>query len=164
MENNASNSNSPQKAFVKTNDTASICCPHCNLIKNIAVGKFREGKHTFKIRCSCGKVFPVSLDFRKHYRKPTQLTGTYSVIEPPNNGGGLMKVNNISRGGIDFGVTGLHKIQVGQKILLTFQLDNKKLTEINIEGIVRSVRGGSIGCEFTESTQIGKDLGFYLRP
>jgi PilZ domain len=153
-----------QKTFVKTNNTASIRCPKCDLVKNISVSKFRNCRHTFKIRCSCKHTFLVHLDFRRHYRKPTELTGTYTVIVPVNNGGGTMQVNNISRSGIDFTISGLHNIQLDQKIVVTFKLDNKNQTEINKEVIVRRIRENRIGCEFVDQTQIGKDLGFYLRP
>ncbi len=153
-----------QKTFVKTDDTASIRCPNCNLVKNISVSKFRNSRHTFKIRCNCGYTFLVSLDFRRHYRKPTELTGTYTVIIPSGHGSGQMQVNNISRSGVDFSVSGRHNIDIDQKIVVTFKLDNKKETEIQKQVIVRRISENSIGCEFIEQSQIGKDLGFYLRP
>ncbi len=153
-----------KKTFVKTNDTAAIQCPECELVKHISVSTFRNSKHTFKIKCTCGHIFPVTLDFRRHYRKPTDLTGIYEVVVPPNHGGGKMQINNISRSGIDFTVSGLHKIQEGMQIVVSFRLDNKKETEINKNVVARRVRDNKIGCEFTEQMQIGKDLGFYLRP
>ena len=75
-----------------------------------------------------------------------------------------MQVNNISRSGVDFSVSGLHNIKLDQKIVITFRLDNRKETEINKQVIVRRIRENNIGCEFVEQSQIGKDLGFYLRP
>ncbi len=153
-----------QKTFVKTNDTASIRCPSCGLVKNISVSRFRNSRHTFKIRCSCGHTFLVALDFRRHYRKPTELTGTYKVLVPSDHGSGQIQVNNISRSGVDFSVSGRHTINIDQKIVITFKLDNKKETEIQKQVIVRRISDNSIGCEFIEQTQIGKDLGFYLRP
>ena len=153
-----------QKTFVKTNETASIRCPNCDLVKNISVSRFRNSRHTFKVKCICGHTFLVSLDFRRHYRKPTELTGTYDVIVPACHGGGKMQVNNISRSGVDFSVSGLHNIEIGHEIVIIFKLDNNKETEINKTVIVRRVQNNSIGCEFIEQTQIGRDLGFYLRP
>ena len=153
-----------QKSFVKTNDTASIQCPSCHLVKNIAVSKFRNSRHTFKVRCNCGHTFLVSLDFRRHYRKPTELTGSYKVIVPAGHGSGKMQVNNVSRSGVDFSVSGRHSISIDQKIIITFKLDNKKETEIQKQVIVRRISKNSIGCEFVEQSQIGKALGFYLRP
>ncbi len=153
-----------QKSFVKTNDTASIRCPDCALVKNIAVGKFRNNRHTLKTRCSCGSSFLVALDFRKHYRKPTNILGMYSLIGSYSSGGGQMQVNNISRSGVAFSVSGHHSIAIGQKALLNFKLDDRKQTELTKKVIVKNIRENSIGCEFVNQTQIGKDLGFYLQP
>jgi len=153
-----------QKSFVKTNDTASIRCPECALVKNIAVGKFRNNRHTLKTRCSCGNTFLVALDFRKHYRKPTNITGMYSLVGSSSRGGGQMQVNNISRSGLAFSISGHHSIQIGQQALLNFKLDNKKQTELTKKVIVKNIRDNNIGCEFLNQGQIGKDLGFYLQP
>lgn len=153
-----------QKTFVKTNDTASIRCPDCSLVKNIAVGKFRNNRHTLKTRCSCGCTFLVALDFRKHYRKPTKLVGVYSLIGAPSSGGGQMQVNNISRSGVGFTVSGIHNMTVGQKALLNFRIDDKKQTELTKKVMIRNIHHNTIGCEFINHNQVGKDLGFYLQP
>ncbi|MBU1139179.1 MAG: PilZ domain-containing protein [Proteobacteria bacterium] len=153
-----------QKAFVKSNDTALIRCPQCDLIKDIAVGKFRDNKHTLKTRCSCGHAFVIALDFRKTYRKPTKIEGIYNLTGPPTSGGGRMLVFNISRSGVGFSVSGHHNINVGQKATINFTLDNKKQTKLCKEVIIRSVRENNIGCEFLDPGDIGKDLGFYLQP
>ena len=153
-----------QKSFVKTNDTASIRCPDCGLVKNIAVGRFRNNRHTLKTRCSCGSSFLVALDFRRHYRKPTQIVGMYSLIAGPHSGGGQMQVNNISRSGVGFSISGVHNISIGQKALLNFRLDDRKQTVLTKKVLIKNVRDNAIGCEFINQTQIGKDLGFYLQP
>ena len=153
-----------QKSFVKTNDTASIRCPDCALVKNIAVGKFRNSRHTLKTRCSCGAIFLVALDFRRHYRKPTKAIGVYSLIGEDCSGGGQMQVNNISRSGVGFSVSGTHNIKAGQKALLNFRIDDKKQTELTKKVVIKNIRNNMVGCEFINQNQIGKDLGFYLRP
>ncbi|MEN8199681.1 MAG: PilZ domain-containing protein [Thermodesulfobacteriota bacterium] len=148
---------------MKTNDTASIRCPQCGLVRNIGVGKLRNVRHTFKIRCSCGHTFIVSLDFRKHYRKLTALEGTYSVKNPLAGGSGQMQINNISRGGVEFSVSGHHTIEVDHRIVIEFELDNRKRSKISQKVIVRGVRDNKIGCEFFDRDPIDKDLGFYIR-
>jgi|GEM_PF-249768 len=153
-----------QKTFVKTNDTASIRCPECALVKNIAVGKFRNDSHTLKTRCSCDTTFLVSLDFRRHYRKLTRITGIHTIIGVPGVYGRRMQINNISRSGVSFSMTGNHDMKVGQKVLLNFKLDDKKRTEVTKKVIIRRIHTGSVGCEYTNQTQIGKDLNFYLHP
>ncbi len=152
-----------QKSFVKTNDTASIQCPKCTLVKNISVARFRATRHTLKTRCSCGNTFLVTLDFRRHYRKPTALTGSYT-ISGPAGGSGPIQIHNISRSGVGFSICGFHNVVPGQKMLLTFRLPNKKQTELTKEVIVKRVDQAKIGGEFTNKGEIGKDLGFFLQP
>ncbi len=153
-----------QKSFVKTNDTASIQCPKCALVKNISVAKFKNSRHTLKTRCSCSNTFLVALDFRRHYRKPTKIVGVYTIIGTPGSGGGQMQVDNISRSGVGFSVSGQHRMIIGQKALLNFRITDKKQTELTKKVIIKRVNINKIGCEFVNQSQIGKDLGFFLQP
>lgn len=151
------------KSFVKTNETASIRCPNCASVKNMPVGRFRNTQHTLKTRCSCDTVFMVSLDFRRHYRKPTKLIGVYTTLGG-NGAGGQMQVDNISRSGVGFSFSGKNRMTVGQKALLNFTINDRKQTELTKKVIIRRIKDNSIGCEFANMNQIGKDLGFYLQP
>ncbi len=153
-----------QKSFVKTNDTASIQCPKCALVKNISVAKFRTSRHTLKTRCSCDNTFLVTLDFRRHYRKPTNIVGVYTIIGSPGSGGGQMQVDNISRSGVGFSVSGRHRMVIGQKALLNFRITDKKQTELTKKVVIKRISTNKIGCEFINQSQIGKDLGFFLQP
>jgi PilZ domain len=153
-----------QKSFVKTNGTASIQCPKCALVKNISVAKFRSSRHTLKTRCSCDNTFLVALDFRRHYRKPTKIVGVYTIIGSPGSGGGQMQVDNISRSGLGFSVSGRHCMLIGQKALLNFRITDKKQTELTKKVVIKRVNTNKIGCEFINQSQIGKDLGFFLQP
>ena len=153
-----------QKSFVKTNDTASIQCPKCARVKNISVAKYRSTRHTLKTRCSCDNTFLVALDFRRHYRKPTNIIGVYTIIGSPGSGGGQMQVENISRSGVGLSVSAHHSVVVGQKALLNFRLTDKKQTELTKKVVVRRVNSNKIGCEFINQSQIGKNLGFFLQP
>ena len=153
-----------QKSFVKTNDTASIQCPNCARVKNISVAKYRSARHTLKTKCSCNHTFLVALDFRRHYRKPTNIVGVYTIIGSPGSGGGQMQVDNISRSGVGFSVSGRHRMTVGQKALLNFRLTDKKQTELTKKVVIRRVDLNKIGCEFVNQSQIGKNLGFFLQP
>ncbi len=75
-----------------------------------------------------------------------------------------MQVRNISRSGVGFSISGKHNITIGQKALLNFRLDDKKQTVLTKKVIIKNVRKNTIGCEFINQSQIGKDLGFYLQP
>lgn len=150
------------KAFVRANDTVTIVCPVCKTPKNAAVGAFRDKSHYLKVRCSCDTVFTVHLDFRQHYRKETDLSGTFSSINPPGMGGDI-HIKDISVSGVGFTVNGMQFLERGQTLLLTFTLDDKKKTTLTKEVVVRTVQGDFVGCRFVETKAYEKELGFYLK-
>jgi len=151
------------KTFVRNNNTATVICPACNRAKHISAEPYRHKKHAIRVRCACGEVFTLRLDFRRHYRKLTNLPGTYAIITPDTPGGGLIHIRNISRSGIGFTVSGRHNLKKGLRIILTFKLNDRKQTNLRKEAIVRSVKGNYIGCEFPPNDPVEKALGFYLQ-
>lgn len=151
------------KSFVKSGNEATIICPKCNLAKTISVTQFRNRQHLLKVKCKCGNRFKIQLEFRRHYRKDTDLTGTYE-LKTPATGGGLVKISNLSLSGVCFLVRGIHNIKTGQRGTLNFTLDNRKQTVLFKNVIIRSVDKGRIGCEFVDDQAFEKELGFYLRP
>jgi len=151
-----------EKVFV-SKGTATITCPHCSKTKRLAVDRYSGRKHTIKVRCNCDTTFLAHLEFRKHYRKPTDLRGLYRITSE-GGGGGSVSIHNVSRGGIGFTVSGKHNIQIGQKALIDFVLDNTKSTRLTKEVEIRSVSNNYIGCQFISQQPFEKDLGFYLQP
>lgn len=151
------------KVHVRENNTATLMCPSCGAIKHIAAEKFRLGRHTINVRCRCQQFFTVLLDFRRHYRKQTSLPGTYEIISEGGIGGGIIHINNISRSGVGFTVSGLHRIEKDQELLVEFQLNDKRKTTLKKRVLVRSVRQNAIGCEFKETAEMEKALGFFLQ-
>lgn len=149
------------KAFVRADNTVTIVCPACKTPKNAAVGAFRNKSHDLKVRCPCGEVFTVHLDFRQHYRKPTDLPGTFKSIIPLGMGGDIQVVD-ISISGVGITIPGMHSIEKGQTLVLTFTLDDKKQTRLMKEVVVQSVQGNMVGCRFVEREAYQKELGFYL--
>lgn len=146
---------------VNDDEVARIVCPACLAVKSSDVGKFRNVRHTVTVKCKCGNTFQVMFEFRKSYRKPTELSGTYTMT-PPASGTGQVKIKNLSLTGLCFEVTGFHDIRVGLQAMLTFTLDDRKKTQINKQVTVRSVQGRVIGVEFHQDRAYEKDLGFYL--
>ena len=140
-----------------------IVCPTCDTAKAISVAQFRNRQHLIKVKCKCGNVFKVHLEFRRHFRKPTDLEGTYDLT-PPAIGGGKIKVINLSLTGACFEVRGIHDMKIGQKGSLVFTLDNRKQTILFKQVVIVTVNGNRIGCEFVEDRAFEKELGFYLLP
>jgi len=151
------------KAYVRCNNTATVTCPSCSASRILAAEPYRHRKHALKVRCRCGCVFILRLDFRRHYRKTTSLPGTYAITTPGRPGGGVIHIRNISRGGIGFTVSGVHNMEEGLTVDLDFTLNDKKRTRLRKTAVIRSVNGNYIGCQFPENDSFEKALGFYLR-
>lgn len=152
-----------QKSFVKSGDETTIICPQCNSAKIIAVRQFRQRLHMLKVKCRCGHIFKVQLEFRRHYRKTTDLPGVFESVQPTQNSG-KAKVINLSLSGACFEFRGTHDMKIGQKGTLVFTLDNRKASQLTKVVYIRSISGNRIGCEFLEDRAFDKELGFYLRP
>lgn len=153
----------PHKSFVKTGDKAMIVCPACDSAKQISATQFRHRQHIIKVKCKCGHLFKVHLEFRRHFRKETELEGTYDSSLPAS-GGGKIKVTNLSFSGACFEVRGIHNLQIGQQGSLVFTLDDRKETVLFKKVIIKNVSGHQIGCQFIEDRAYEKELGFYLLP
>lgn len=153
----------PRKSFVKAGDHATIVCPQCNISKDISVQQFRQRLHTLKVKCPCGYDFKVQLEFRRHYRKTTELQGSYDPTMTAIHGG-RAKVINLSLSGACFELRGNHDLQIGQKGVLIFTLDNRNETRLIKHIVIKTINGNRIGSEFVDDRAFEKELGFYLRP
>jgi len=157
------NQTATNKSFVKADDEAMIVCPECDAAKAISAARFRHRLHKIKVKCRCGNVFKVQLEFRRHFRKTTELEGTYE-LDPPAVGGGKTKILNLSLSGACFEVRGIHDFKIGQQGSLVFTLDNRKQTILFKRVIIIAVIGNRVGCEFVSDRAYEKELGFYLLP
>ena len=153
----------PLTVHIRDNTAATLVCPACGLVRQIAVAKFRNDRHTLAIRCRCGHVYSVLLDFRRHFRKPTSLAGTYVSRDPAGPGGGVIRILNISRSGVGFTVSGRHRILPGQELQIEFQLTDRNRTVIKKQAVVRTVQENTVGCEFVCGGDLDKALGFFLQ-
>ncbi|MBM9537778.1 PilZ domain-containing protein [Desulfobulbus alkaliphilus] len=151
------------KAHVRTNGTATLICPACGAVRNVSAERFRHGRHVITARCRCRHVYNILLDFRRHYRKKTNLPGTYEILSEGGVGGGIIHIINISRGGLGFTVSGLHRIEKDQLLLVEFQLNDKKQSVLKKRATVKSVQQNVIGCQFMEDAAMEKALGFFLQ-
>lgn len=150
-----------QKTYVNLDGKAVVKCPSCRLIKTMQVDKFRDSKHTLNVKCTCQKTFPVNLDFRKFYRKSTNLTGSY-ILLPQKTHHGQMLVVNISKVGFGLRILGNHGLLPGQELQISFTLDDESGTLIDRRMIIRLVDKNYVGCEFMGDASRDKALGFYL--
>ncbi|MFH1886850.1 MAG: PilZ domain-containing protein [Pseudomonadota bacterium] len=152
-----------RKVYVNSDGSAVFTCPHCGKSKTVNVDKFKDQKGPLRVRCPCQETYSVGLEFRRQYRKPSELNGMYTV-NGSSMQGGRMAVRNVSMGGIGFVPKGRHRLSVGDIIEVKFTLDDGKDSVIQKRAVVRVVEGDYIGCQFdVQPGNYDAALGFYLR-
>jgi len=160
------------KIFVNENNIIKLRCPNCLEKKQIPASVLKN-KHKFRGKCKCQSVVEVELEYRKKFRKETNLNGCYAynledlqnmkvydddvLIKPNSNN---CKIINISTYGLRLKSLFPHKIKNDDILHIIFQLSAGTIVEKKI--IVRNVQDDDIGCEFIDVQEEDKDLGYYL--
>jgi hypothetical protein len=166
----AKNNNSPKsdvtkaRVFVEHDNIAVITCPQCRKTKDINVSRFK-GKINVRIKCSCGNTSRIQLEYRRHFRKETDLQGFYQVVpqnEKPGDSG-LMTVVNLSRNGVRLKLNKpVHSFDVGDFINIRFNLDDRDGTFVDRDIVVQNINLPYVGGEFRRPSDTDSLIGFYL--
>ena len=152
-----------KKLYVAADDTATFICPKCGAVGKESVQKYKNHKVSMRVECSCSHSYEVQLEFRKFYRKETNLDGLY--IRSSNVGDwGKMVVKNLSMGGCGFKTMGACTLVPGEEIKIEFVLDGHRGSTVKKKAIVLEIEGRYVGCKFSEQpSSYDADLGFYLK-
>lgn len=159
------------KVHVRHQGDVHLTCPKCMDRKTLPANVI-IGEHKIKIICSCKYVIDIELEYRKKFRKKTELDGyfeklsqrvrvhweTQTIIMPVYN----CVIKNLSVEGVGFTALDKHNLQVGDLVHIRFYLDNSARPMINKIYQVRGVRGSYIGCKNFRLDEQDKDLAFYL--
>jgi hypothetical protein len=166
----AKNNNTPKngeataKIFVEHDNIAVVTCPQCKKTKDINVARFK-GQINVRIKCSCGNTSRIQLEYRRHFRKETELQGYYQVIPQDEKPGdsGLMTIVNISRNGVRLKLNNPdHLFDVGDFINIRFNLDDRDRTLVDRDIVVQNINRPYVGGEFRRPSDTDSLIGFYL--
>ncbi|MCA1765765.1 MAG: PilZ domain-containing protein [Desulfobulbaceae bacterium] len=113
------------------------------------------------VRCTCETRFAVKLEFRRDFRKQSDLSGEYLCL-PKGKPRGKMKIVNISQDGICGQISDSQQFNVGDKLLVWFTLNDSIDSLIEKNVTIKRVQENYIGCEFLGSSPPGKVLGKFL--
>ncbi len=171
---------------------AKIKCPKCHKSKSVDMSKYMTMDRViiFKAKCICGHSYTVVLNRRDKLRKQIDFFGVYTNLSSGKEGQkGQMTVLDVSRSGLRLEISHVqlkmkehdisvitgkqatfeHKIQkpaddinVGDKLLAEFRLDDTKKTLIKKEVIIRWMKMPYIGVEFSSKSLYDGSLGFYM--
>lgn len=148
------------KADLNLSGETTIKCPFCEKHHYTAVPKYLRNRPV-RMKCECGKSFPVLFDSRKHRRREVWLPGEYWDLSGEKD---LMTVTSLSATGVGFKASRSKPlISIGETIQIRFFLNDGYSTCITTQVIVRGLDRNRISVEF-----IGLDenqrkfIGFYL--
>jgi hypothetical protein len=153
-----------KRVFVNDNGEGTFICPACNkgVIRDLSAFSKAPSAVRLKCKCSCGHVYRVLVERRRHFRKPVNLVGMFFY---QNHEGhpvkGLIKVLDISQSGMRFSVNSVPDFKVGDKLVVEFTLDDEEHSQIRETGTVRRIQTNIIGLSFKNTDHYGR-LGQYL--
>ncbi len=157
------------KAFISSDNTATITCPVCQKSKTKDVSKYKDADKSIKLKahCPCGHTYTVFLERRKQYRKETEFRGTYKYQSPhaissQSEYWGLMTVVDISRTGIRMKLNVMPRFNVGDRITVEFRLDDANNSLIKRDVIVQNIKGLYVGANYAMAQSYDNIIGFYL--
>jgi len=113
-------------------------------------------------RCKCGHEFEASLEARQHNREKVQLVGRYTNMTSGRSG--PMIIENLSMEGIGFRDTMAEHFNVGDLVVVSFELHGSNKTRIGAKVAVRQKHGEVVGCEILKIIEGAAEYGLYLLP
>lgn len=152
-----------KKIYADVNGIVTFVCQTCGHIEKDQASKYKDRKGPVHIQCKCGTAYYAEVEFRKFYRKKTNLQGVYASVKLAN-GWQKIIIKNLSLEGCQFQAVNLFDLIPGDEIKIEFRLDDVKKSLIRKKAVIRSVNNFSVGCKFKELPgTFDPDLGFYLR-
>jgi hypothetical protein len=171
---------------------ADIRCSKCLKNRSVDMSKYKDMDRAirFKTKCRCGHSDTVFLNRRDKFRKNTDFFGIYTNMSSGKDGQkGEMTVLDVSRAGLRMEISHVklkvkehdvsvvtgeqasfeHKIKkpvdeinIGDKLLVEFRLDDTKKTLIKKEVLIRWMKMPYIGVEFSSKSLYEGSLAFYM--
>ncbi len=152
------------RVFINDRGEGTFICPSCDkgVIRDLNAFTNTDSAVRLKCTCSCGNVYRVLIERRRHFRQHAKLVGMFShraATGQPTKG--LVKILDISRSGLKFSVNSMPEFEVGSKLTLEFTLDDKDRSQVQEVCTVRRIQSNIVGVEFENLDHYGK-LGQYL--
>ncbi len=138
-----------------------LTCETCQNTIRVHVDSQVSVANPENVCCLCGTWFRVAVNQREHPRKTVHLPGIY-LQEQNGEHTGNMVVKDISCAGVRIQSLAPHTITVGEKLLLSFALDDDAGAVIREAVYVCYIVGKFIGAKFLNKQTYNQALGAYL--
>jgi hypothetical protein len=152
-----------QTIHINDNNEGTIVCEHCGRWKTQVFSPLLPVNRPLKVKCRCGAIFDIMREFRKAYRKPAHLRGTYRQGSN-NRTERNIHIMDLSQGGLRFNTSAYHDLDIDDTLSLSFALDDHKQSKICKDVQVRYIHEDVIGTQFSDADawSYRKEIGFYL--
>ena len=148
-----------QQIDIAAKNFATLVCSRCGNSDEIAVSKLLH--YMYKVRCKCMYVFLIGMNRRRYARKKTNFIGTYSLQRSFTNN--IISVVDLSREGLGFIRTDQNLLNVSDKRIVSFTLDNREKDIIECTVSIKNIFNNKVCAEFVDMKgTMRKTLGFYL--
>lgn len=138
----------------------TITCPKCSLSRRVESKSIKKANEVLSVRCRCGDVFRVRVEFRKFYRKAVKLDGVCRNLRTGRMG--QIMISDLSLGGVGFRTRGRNDLRPGDNLEVIFNLDDRKNSKLSLYVEVKQIRDPFVGAEIKQESRGNRDLGFYL--
>lgn len=153
-----------ENVYVTSNNTVTICCSQCKRSKDVDVSRFK-GHKDVRIKCPCGNSWRIQIEYRREYRKKTNLSGSYKVFPKDKSPGdaGIMTVVDLSFHGLRIKFKDLpFDLNVGDLLKVKFNLDDKNYSLVERDVVVKSIDLPYARATFRRASKEDSAIGFYL--
>lgn len=148
-----------QKVFVTKNGKANVSCPKCGIVKPMDVSRFQALNKEVRLKCtcSCKHVFPIQLERRQHIRKTVNLRGELYYKNKSTH----VVIVDVSRLGIKIKTRNPLQLEIGNKVVLKFILDDVGKSRVTKEAEIKSITSATMGLAFSSTDHYDK-FGHYI--
>ena len=156
------------KLFITRDNKATLACPACERSRTIDASPYMTMSRVVRIRvkCPCGHGYTAQLERRRYFRKMVHLQGQYCQAPGGRHlGRGALAILDLSRSGVKMRLDNDKALRIGDRIVVEFQLDDRKRSRVRQETVVRRIDGADLGVEFASTNPADpntKAIGFYL--
>lgn len=138
------------RVLTVTVDAAGIIvvrCPVCIRKHTVSVAKFKGKQTIIKVRCHCGELFALELEFGNTHPTPTSYSGRFENCSQGHSHG-HMQILAMTAHGMEFTTVGRSTIRKGNKLKIDYHDPAGGFKKKKKNVIVSAVQGNRVSCYF----------------
>lgn len=120
----------PPKYFVNQHDSVTIQCRKCGKISTFPVNELKHDDNWAEVTCICSESFKIVLEFRKDFRRKTNINGFFRALSTPRERARRCVIADLSDGGLLLHFTEKIPIKTDDQVIVSYRPDNTFADEV----------------------------------